>query len=52
MFKPEMLSLFPTLNSLQEVITLATASLPVSQKNHMISLLACYHNTLLNQLKK
>ena len=39
--------LYPTMNSLQEVLDLGQANLPVMTKNELNSLLMTYHNTLL-----
>ena len=44
------MSLFPTLNSLQEVVELAESKVPVHCKNEIYSLLMTYHNTLLNEV--
>lgn len=52
LMKPVPLSLFPTMDSLEAVVNLATAQLPISHRNQVITLLSVYHNTLLNQLKK
>ena len=41
------MSLFPTMNSLQEVMDLGMSKMPVNQWNEMHSLLCIYHNTLL-----
>ena len=45
------MTLYPTLNSLQEVIDKAKAQLPVNCQNQLTSILFTYHNTLLNLLK-
>lgn len=44
------MSLFPSMDSLDEVISLAESKLPITDKNELISLLMMYHNTLLNQI--
>jgi len=41
------MNLFPTMNSLNEVIEYADSTLPVASKNMMFVLLMTYHNTLL-----
>jgi len=50
--KPVPMSLYPTMNSLQEVVNLATSKIPVVHQNDMVSLLMTYQNTLLKQLEK
>lgn len=44
------MSLFPSMDSLDEVISLAESKLPITDKNELISLMMMYHNTLLNQI--
>lgn len=44
------MSLYPTFGSTQEVVSLALSKLPVMDQNTMISLLASYHNTLIQEL--
>jgi hypothetical protein len=46
------MSLFPTLGTLQEVADLADSKLPITSKNELFSLLATYHNTLLNAVQR
>ena len=46
------LKLFPTLGSLQEVVDLAESSLPITNRNELLSILYAYHNTLLNEVSK
>ena len=41
------MGLYPTLNSLEEVVTLAKSSFPPSECLGVVSLLFTYHNTLL-----
>lgn len=43
--------LFPTMDSLQDVVDLAKAKFPVEQHNDLLSLLFTYHNTLLAQVQ-
>ena len=43
--------LFPTMDSLQEVVNMASTHIPVTHRNQLISILGVYHNTLLKQLK-
>lgn len=51
--KPNMfMSLFPTMNSLQEVHELAESKIPITDKNELYGLLYTYHNTLLKELSK
>lgn len=45
------MNLFPSMNSLDEVVELAKSKLPMESHNEIHSLLMSYHNTLLNQLK-
>lgn len=42
--------LFPTLDSLQEVVDLAESRVPIATKNDMLALLMIYHNTMLRVL--
>ena len=46
------MGLFPTLGSLQEVVDLAEANLPIVHKNAINALLCTYHNTLLKVIKE
>jgi len=50
--RPVPLPVFPTLNSLQEVLDLAQSRLPIDSRNEVTTLLLTYHNTLLRQLGK
>ena len=43
---------FPTMDSLQEVVDMAISQLPITTQNDVVVLLLSYHNTLLAQLKK
>ena len=45
------MTLYPTLDSLQEVIELANSKLPVITQNEMYSLLMTFQNTLLKELE-
>ena len=45
------MTVFPTLDSLDDVVTLAQSKAPVISKNEVYSLLMTYHNTLLKQLE-
>lgn len=47
---PVGLTLYPTLDSLQQVYDLADSSLPILTKNSLRALLGVFHNTLLKQL--
>ena len=42
---------YPTMDSLQAVIDLAKAKLPICSDNDLMSVLMTYHNTLLDQVK-
>lgn len=44
--------LYPTYNSLNEVIALANSKIPIGNKNEVYSILCSYHNTLLKLLEK
>lgn len=46
------LELYPTLNTLQEVLELARSQVPIHHQNQITSLLFTYHNTLLKSLTK
>lgn len=48
--QPVGLSIYPTLDSLQQVYDLADSSLPILTKNSLRALLGVFHNTLLKQL--
>jgi len=49
--RPVPMTLYPTLNNLDEVIHLAKSKLPMKDLNKVYGLLMVYHNTLLNHLK-
>ena len=49
---PENMSLYPTMNDVEDVYGLATSRLPIKTQNEVVSILATYHNTLLNVLSK
>lgn len=46
------MSLFPTLGSLNEVMALAESKLPITNTNELHALLFTYHNTLIQELQK
>lgn len=46
------MGLFPTLNSLEEVVALAKNTLPADTDNKAVSLLFTYHNTMLKVLSE
>lgn len=48
--KAEVQTLFPTANSLNEVVELGNSRLPITNPNELLSLLCMYHNTLLKQV--
>lgn len=45
------MNLFPTMDSLNEVVAVAKLQLPVITEQALVTLLMTYHNTLLAQLK-
>lgn len=47
--RPEHQGLFPTMGSLDEVLSMAESQLPITSKNQLHTLLMTYHNTLLAQ---
>ena len=49
---PVPMTLYPTMNSLDEVVELAKAKLPGLSRNELLSLLFTYHNTLLKEITK
>lgn len=49
--RPVILTLFPSMDSLDEVVSYAESKLPVMNKNELISVLFCYHNTMLKVMK-
>lgn len=49
--KAEVMPLYPTMNSLQEVVDSAESHLPIKNRNALVTLLYCYHNTLIKVLK-
>ena len=49
--KANVMALFPTLDSLQDVIELGNSKLPITTQNDLYSLLITYHNTLIKELK-
>jgi hypothetical protein len=44
------MSLYPTMESIQEVINLAESKLPITDSNEMYSLLMTFQNTLIKYL--
>lgn len=46
------MTLFPTLDSLENVLVMAASKMPVNQWNEMHSILMTYHNTLLKVIKE
>jgi hypothetical protein len=48
----ELMSLYPVMESVADVIAFTESRLPITTKNEAITLLRTYHNTLLNQLSK
>lgn len=45
-------NLYPTLDSLQDVLDLGASKMPINQWNEMVAILGCYHNTLLKVIKE
>lgn len=45
------LLLYPSMQSLQQVIDYAESKLPITDKNELVSILGIYHNTLLDQVR-
>lgn len=50
--RPVTMGLFPVKETLQEVVEVGEAQLPIINKNDLHVLLMTYHNTLLKELKK
>lgn len=50
--EPEHLSMFPTMTSLEACVDMATVQLPIKDKNSLLWILFCYHNTLLATIAK
>lgn len=48
----EIMTLYPVMESVADVIAFTESRLPITTKNEAIMLLRTYHNTLLNQLSK
>lgn len=46
------LSLYPTMDTLREVVDLAESKLPINNKNDLVGMLGVYHNTLLKVLNE
>lgn len=44
------MTLFPVMDSLQDVVDYAESRLPISTKNELVTTLMVYQNTLLKQL--
>ena len=44
------MTVFPTSDNLNEVVSLGNSRLPINNSNDLFSLLAQYHNTLLKQV--
>lgn len=49
---PKLMPLFPTMGSLDEVMSLGESMLPITTKNSLTTLLMTYHNTLLTQFQE
>lgn len=50
--KPEHQKLYPTKDSLEEVVDEAMASIPINNTNELTRVLMTYHNTLLSIMRK
>lgn len=50
--KPEPQNIYPTMDSINEVIELASSKVPLTKKNEMYSILMTFQNTLLKLLKE
>jgi hypothetical protein len=50
--RPVPMNLYPTMNSLRDVVDYANSQLPVTVQNQLFAILATYHNTLIAELKK
>lgn len=46
------MNLFPTMDSLNEVVAVAKIQLPILNEQSLLTLLMTYHNTLLSALHK
>lgn len=46
------MTLFPTAETLNEVVDLGESRLPITNPNDLFTLLMVYHNTLLKQVSK
>ena len=50
--RPVTMTLFPTLDSLDEAVNFASSKLPIFSRNELHSVLMVYQNTLLNEIHK
>jgi hypothetical protein len=50
--KPEPQTIYPTMDSINEVIELASSKVPVTKRNEMYALLMTFQNTLLKLMKE
>lgn len=50
--KPEPQTVYPTMDSINEVIELASSKVPLTKRNEMYALLMTFQNTLLKLLKE
>lgn len=50
LLKANVMALFPTLDSLQDVLELAESKLPITDSNDLYVLFMTYHNTLIKEL--
>jgi hypothetical protein len=46
------MEVFPTMDSLRDVVELGYTKLPLTDRNELYSLLITYHNTLLHTLQR
>ena len=49
---PSPMGLFPTMDSLQDVVDFAHTKVPVASSNEMTGILMTYHNTLLKVIDR
>lgn len=46
------MGLFPTMNTLDDVVALAESQLPITDPNKLRTLMFTYHNTLLKEIQR
>lgn len=50
--RPVHLGLFPTMDSLESVVDMGIAQLPITSSNQLVGVLMAYHNTMIEIQKK